>query len=202
MSQWVFSALSGAAVRRDPQETELFKTEDAGEGEYAGTDALVREVIQNSMDAGAGDGPIRVRFAIHSHAELPPADRLACYFRRLAPGLAYRDIEFDAAGVPALAEMIRSDPAIFPLIYPQIIRQVLARAIDEGADADDVEDDRWPALWVAFGRKLHPEHAEPPLPDEEEAVEEWIETLIDSFCQLHQLRGKFEGSAYLSGSGD
>ncbi|TWU23242.1 hypothetical protein Pla52o_27780 [Novipirellula galeiformis] len=102
MSQWVFAELSGAAVRRDPQETELFKTEDAGEGEYAGTDALVREVIQNSMDAGTGDGPVRVRFALHPHGTSPGNKRLAEYFARLQPGLTYRDVEFNGDGVPAL----------------------------------------------------------------------------------------------------
>ncbi len=49
MTTWIFSPLSAASVRRDPNETELFKTEQAGEGEYSGTDALVREVIQNSL---------------------------------------------------------------------------------------------------------------------------------------------------------
>ena len=53
---WVFEKLTGAAVRRDPNETQLFKTEQAEEGEYAGTDALVREILQNSMDASIGDG--------------------------------------------------------------------------------------------------------------------------------------------------
>ena len=102
MSEWVFAKLSGAAVRRDPQETELFKTEDAGEGEYAGTDALVREVIQNSMDAGTGDGPVRVRFALHGNDSLPDPGRIASYFRRLQPGLMYRDISFNGAGEPQL----------------------------------------------------------------------------------------------------
>ena len=102
MSEWVFARLSGAAVRRDPQETELFKTEDAGEGEYAGTDALVREVIQNSMDAGTGDGPVRVRFSLHGNGSLPASERIASYFGRLQPGLAYRDISFDQSGVPQL----------------------------------------------------------------------------------------------------
>lgn len=102
MSEWVFARLSGAAIRRDPQETELFKTEDAGEGEYAGTDALVREVIQNSMDAGVGEGPVRVRFSLHSRHDLPGPSRLSQYFARLQPGLAYREIQFDHAGVPML----------------------------------------------------------------------------------------------------
>jgi len=102
MSQWIFAELSGASVRRDPQETELFKTEDAGENEYAGTDALVREVIQNSMDAGTGDGSVRLRFGLYSHHEMPSRNVLTSYFARLEPALRHRDVNFDAGGVPQL----------------------------------------------------------------------------------------------------
>jgi len=102
MSQWIFAEQSGAAVRRDPQETELFKTEDAGENEYAGTDALVREVIQNSMDAATGDGPVRLRFGLHRNHELPSRAVLASYFARLEPALHHRDVDFDDDGVPKL----------------------------------------------------------------------------------------------------
>lgn len=102
MTEWVFAELLGAAIRRDPQETELFKVENAGEGEYAGTDALVREVIQNSMDAGTCDGPVRVRFALHGEHDLPQDSVLANYFSRLEPALAHRKIGFTSSGAPAL----------------------------------------------------------------------------------------------------
>ena len=66
MPEWVFAKQDPAGVKRDPQETELFKSENSGEGEYAGTDALVREILQNSLDAGETDGqPVRVRFALY-----------------------------------------------------------------------------------------------------------------------------------------
>lgn len=102
MTTWIFAPVGPASVRRDPNETELFKTEQAGEDEYAGTDALVREVIQNSLDAAQGDGPVRVRFSLHDRDELPPHARLSSYFSRLAPALEYRQVDFDGAGVPKL----------------------------------------------------------------------------------------------------
>lgn len=101
MTTWIFSPVSAASVRRDPNETELFKTEQAGEGEYSGTDALVREVIQNSLDAGHREEPVRVRFALHPSSDLPERDRLAHYFSRLEPALEFRDISF-SEGVPHL----------------------------------------------------------------------------------------------------
>lgn len=94
MGQWVFSVLRGDDVRRDPKEAELFKTEHTGEEEYAGNDALVREILQNSVDAGCGVGPIRVRLAIHGEDEAPDGTQLAHYFGRLEPGLASRGIEY------------------------------------------------------------------------------------------------------------
>ncbi len=103
MSKWLFAKLDPAAVRRDPNETQLFKAEQADEGEYAGTDALVREILQNSIDAGTGNGPVRVRLALHPASDLPGRDRLASYFNRLEAPLRHREVEFDADGVPQLS---------------------------------------------------------------------------------------------------
>ena len=69
--EWIFSKVAATAVRRDPNETELFKTEQAGEGEYAGTDALV--VCDWSSDVCSSDltdwddnlgKPIPIRFGV------------------------------------------------------------------------------------------------------------------------------------------
>jgi hypothetical protein len=100
MGRWVFEELRGAAVRREPSEAVLFRTEQTGEGEYAGNDALVREILQNSLDAGSGDGPVRVRLAIYEPADAPPQERLAYYFERLREPLTARQFEFDPHGVP------------------------------------------------------------------------------------------------------
>jgi hypothetical protein len=104
MAFWVFEKLAGGAVRRDPNETQLFKTEQTDEGEYAGTDALVREILQNSMDASNGQRPVRIRLALHPPGDLPPRARLAHYFSRLAPALKHREIGFADDGVPQLQE--------------------------------------------------------------------------------------------------
>ena len=102
MGQWAFAELRGDDVRRDPNEAELFKTEQTVEGEYAGTDALVREILQNSVDARCGDGPVRVRLAIHDVDEAPSASRLAHYFARLQTPLAARQVVFNNRGVPQI----------------------------------------------------------------------------------------------------
>ncbi|MEZ6130789.1 MAG: hypothetical protein R3C59_19135 [Planctomycetaceae bacterium] len=104
MTEWVLAPLDPAAVRRDPNETQLFKDNQAGEDEYAGTDALVREILQNSMDAGTDEGPVRVRLALHQPKEMPGRERLKDYFSRLQTPLQKREVDFDKDGVPTLSE--------------------------------------------------------------------------------------------------
>ncbi len=101
MGRWQFEQLRGGP-KRNPQEAELFKNIDADEGEYAGNDYLVREVIQNSLDARApGEKePVQVRFAIHDASEAPSAERMAHYFGRLREPLQSFDIPSDTHGVP------------------------------------------------------------------------------------------------------
>ena len=100
MGRWIFDELRGAAVRRQPNEAVLFQAEQAGEGEYAGNDALVREILQNAMDARAGDEPVRVRLAIYGSSEAPSSARLAYYFQRLKSPLEERRFPFNKDGSP------------------------------------------------------------------------------------------------------
>lgn len=100
MGLWAFSELRGDDVRRASNEAELFKTEQTAEGEYSGTDALVREVLQNSIDAGNDGSPVHVRLALHDASDAPNAGRLAHYFARLKPALLPREIGFNGRGAP------------------------------------------------------------------------------------------------------
>lgn len=91
MPGWVFAELGGSSMRREPHDQELFKADRGDAEEYAGNDALVREVLQNALDAKAGDGPVRVRFSIHAAAFAPPPSRLEDYLARLRPEPTDRD---------------------------------------------------------------------------------------------------------------
>ena len=92
--------------------------------------------------------------------------------------------------VDGLSERMRSDPMIYSLVYPEVIRQILARAIEQNIDLEEA-DDRWPYLWLAFGKNLHPAREKPPSPDDEETKDDWIEQVVASFCQMHSLRDKY-----------
>jgi hypothetical protein len=92
--------------------------------------------------------------------------------------------------IQGLSERVRFDASIYPLIYPAIIREVLRRALDEQTD-DEEDTERWPVLWLKFGRRLHPEGLQPPESEEEAEQEEWIAEVVSAFCREHSLREKF-----------
>ncbi len=60
--QWRFREMQPGEINVDPIEGEFFTTEAIG----SMTDALVRESIQNSLDAALGDNPVTVRFSFFS----------------------------------------------------------------------------------------------------------------------------------------
>ena len=59
--EWYFRDISD-----DPSEKELTQQDQFNNDEVALAEALVRETIQNSTDAGATDKHVRVRFALHT----------------------------------------------------------------------------------------------------------------------------------------
>jgi hypothetical protein len=53
-------------ISDDPSEKELTQQDQFNNDEVALAEALVRETIQNSTDASANGGRVRVRFAVHT----------------------------------------------------------------------------------------------------------------------------------------
>jgi len=89
-----------------------------------------------------------------------------------------------------LPNQLQSDPASYALIYPEIIRRILYKAIDQNVDLEE-EEDRWPYLWLKFGRSFHPERMTPPSPAEGEAIDEWVESVVAEFCKQKSFRDRF-----------
>lgn len=100
MGQWVFQKLRPGDIRREPNEDILFKTEQAEENEYAGTDTFVREILQNAVDAQDENQPVRVQFRFLNSDQAPSRERLSHYFARLRNPLEKRGFSFDSDGVP------------------------------------------------------------------------------------------------------
>lgn len=78
---WRFRRMTPAEINQDPVQGEFFtSTSDLAE-------RLVRESIQNSLDAARGDGPVLVRFAFSSESEALPFDQAVRYLDGLGPHL-------------------------------------------------------------------------------------------------------------------
>lgn len=58
--QWRFVPLSKGAKARDPMQDEFFQDQSIGDIEHA----LIRETVQNSLDARAGEAPVRIVFSL------------------------------------------------------------------------------------------------------------------------------------------
>jgi hypothetical protein len=83
--QWRFREMQPGEMNVDPIEGEFFTTEAL----RSVTDALVREAIQNSLDAAAGGGPTTVRFSLHPRlpAALHSSELQMLYLDGLSPHL-------------------------------------------------------------------------------------------------------------------
>lgn len=90
--------------------------------------------------------------------------------------------------IPDLYDRMRYDPLVYSLVYPAVVRNILRLAAEEQEDLDG-EDERWPTLWLRFGKNLHPQKST--IPSEVDEREEWIEEVVQEFCQSHLLREKF-----------
>jgi len=99
MGCWLFSQRHGEPLR-GPVEAEIFKGDQTEKEEYAFTDSLIRETIQNALDARVSHGAVRVRLAIYEAHDAPSKDRLAYYFSRLSSPIKLLGVKIDDLGLP------------------------------------------------------------------------------------------------------
>ena len=138
--KWHFSEQT-SSVNRDPVEAQFFDEAESESGETR-TDALVRETIQNALDASRGDEPVRVRFAVHESTERPAW--VADYSLELDEHLAAPKVELDLG---------EEDHRFRWLVYEDFGTHGLRGDV---ARVDDPEEgDRWQQLywfWRNVGR--------------------------------------------------
>ena len=80
--EWYFRDISD-----DPSEKELTQQDQFNNDEVALAEALVRETIQNSTDASANGGQVRVRFALHNTITSARTSIIQQMVNGLAPSL-------------------------------------------------------------------------------------------------------------------
>ncbi len=82
--------------------------------------------------------------------------------------------------VPGLAAKVRTDPLLQGLILPYAFRVILQN-LNPAGDSDD--DDLWGDSWRRFLRDLDVA-AEAEDPDDEDSVDQWIESAVAAFADL------------------
>lgn len=114
--QWRFRRMTPAEINQDPVQGEFFtSTSDLAE-------RLVRESIQNSLDAARGDGPVRVRFAFSGEDGALSAEQAERYLDGLKEHLevvALSDFENegeDAAVYHAYDLIDKCDPMTYLVV--------------------------------------------------------------------------------------
>ena len=100
------------------------------------------------------------------------------------------------SGIPNLVERARCDPLFYAAVYPEVVRRILTRAFKENVEYDE-DDDRWPTMWLRFGKGLHPGREEPPTGEDlEDEQEDWTEDVVKAFCVSHEMKSKYMAAAH------
>jgi hypothetical protein len=76
--------------------------------------------------------------------------------------------------LPNASGLLTRDPVISGLIMPQIVRQVLAVVA-----TTEQQSEPWAANWISFAERLG--HPEVPEAENGEAVQGWVDDVVDSF---------------------
>lgn len=106
------------------------------------------------------------------------------------------------SSLPSLVDRARNDPLFYATAYPEVVRQILAAAIEENVDLEE-DDDRWPYLWLRFGKNTHPNRQSPPIADDSrEDRNAWIDEVVSAFCDSHRLMDKYSAAVTAGNGGD
>ncbi|MBD3293838.1 MAG: hypothetical protein GF393_13015, partial [Armatimonadia bacterium] len=91
MPEWKFRERRPSEQNSDPSEEEFFRREDA-------VASLVRESIQNSLDASAGEDAVRVRFFISGKGDALLPDETRKWLMGISAHLEATDVSIDQLG--------------------------------------------------------------------------------------------------------
>jgi len=141
--QWRFRAMQPGEMNVDPIEGEFFTTEAL----KSVTDALVREAIQNSLDASAGNGPVVVRFSHHpSPVACPgPGELQKRYIDGLSPHLLSRH-----SGLPEAPPL--SEPLSFIAVEDYGTRGLQGDVLQYDDLDEDLKKNDFFYFWRNIGR--------------------------------------------------
>lgn len=141
--QWRFRAMQPGEMNVDPIEGEFFTTEAL----RSITDALVRESIQNSLDASAGSEPVMVRFSHHPNplTGVDPGELWKLYIDGLSPHLHSRH-----SGLPETPPLL--EPLSFMVIEDYGTRGLQGDVLQYDDLDDDIQKNDFFYFWRNIGR--------------------------------------------------
>ncbi len=141
--QWRFRKMQPGEINVDPIEGEFFTTEAIG----SITDALVRESIQNSLDAAEGDGPVTVCFSFNSGPGRgsDPRQVIESYLGGLAPHLQAKHAGLQE--LPSIAENLE-----YILIEDYGTRGLQGDILQYDDLEDDIRKNDFYYFWRNIGR--------------------------------------------------
>jgi len=141
--QWRFREMQPGEMNVDPIEGEFFTTEAL----RSITDALVRESIQNSLDASAGGDPVTVRF---SHHQNPIAGVDSNELRKLYIDGLSSHLHSKHSGLPEAPPLI--EPLSFMVIEDYGTRGLQGDVLQYDDLDDDIEKNDFFYFWRNIGR--------------------------------------------------
>jgi len=96
--------------------------------------------------------------------------------------------------IPYAKDRIMQDPVFQNLLFPAIIREALYRILlysdgfPEGESGDEKGDDEsWQIRWLRFGKMLYGDMEYDPPTDDINAIEEFIEKVVETFSKNHRM---------------
>ncbi|OPY04602.1 MAG: hypothetical protein A4E67_02320 [Syntrophaceae bacterium PtaB.Bin038] len=140
---WKFRPMSRGEINVDPIEGEFFSTEILG----SLSDAVVREAIQNSLDAGLPGQPVRLAVTFPSADRKPPADAAARYLSGLRDHL-----EAKGSGLANGVDFER--PMDFLLIEDFGTRGLAGDIRDDGNQDETAAKNDFYYFWRNIGRAV------------------------------------------------
>jgi hypothetical protein len=84
--------------------------------------------------------------------------------------------------IPDARSWARTDPVFLNAILPAIMAQVF----DDILQQPEADGPEWVGDWLQWADRLMP-GSKPPFGDTVQKKREWIDSLVDSFCQRHRL---------------
>jgi hypothetical protein len=141
--QWRFRKMQPGEMNVDPIEGEFFTTEAIG----SITDALVRESIQNSLDAAEEDGPVMVCFSFHAGPSRgsDPREVIKTYLEDLTPHLQAKHSGLQ--DLPSIAENLE-----YILIEDYGTRGLQGDILQYDDLDDDIRKNDFYYFWRNIGR--------------------------------------------------